>query len=135
MCGLLGECQTPNQDILTLMIQLPINLTLTKPQFEEELNHDSQMIEYGPIINYCLSSYWKCLLYVFNNIPSAGDPSNGQQQNSLISIGSMDLERIANLCVEYMDIIRGSLATPLNCLVTLVPKVCLICKDKIICVL
>ena len=106
------------------MVQLPINLTLIKPHLLQEGNqYDLTMIEYGPIINHCLSLYWKCVLYIFTTTTTTNTAA-AAQESSLIRVGSGDLESVANLCVDYMDIVMGGLATPLNCLATLVTKVC-----------
>ena len=127
VCGIYqdryGNKTPPTVDI-RLMARLPVNLSLVKPL---NASQDGGHIEYGPIISYSLSLYWKCILYTLRHntddvtqLPPALDGD----KCSLIRIGSGDVESIAGICVDYMDIVTvDHLATPLCCLATLLPKV------------
>ena len=128
VCGIYQDRygnETPPTVNITLMAKLPVNLSLVKPL---EVSQDGGHIEYGPSISYCLSLYWKCILYTLQHssgrvIPSPTVLPDGDKC-SLIRIGSDDVESIAGLCLDYMDIVTvDQLATPLYCLATLLPKV------------
>ena len=128
---------TMNREFLKLLIRLPVNLSLTKPLNEPSLSAEEislkTCIEYGPIIDHCLSAYWKCILYALRHHSTTDVPTTptrpllsiGEKDgDALIRIGSSSVESVASVCVDYLDIVTVDLATPLYCLAVLIPQVC-----------
>ena len=126
------------KEFLSQLCILPINLVLIKPidlssnqnipeQDGDYLKASRVVHEYGPIISYCISLYWKCILYAlqhrYDHVTLMHGSCDPQVTSSLLRIGSDDMDSIAELCVEQMDIFTDNLGITLLCLAALVPKV------------
>ena len=107
----------PDHGVAALLRQLPVNLSIVKPLDKQQLEG---RVEYGPIVDHCISRYWYCLL---SGLRAATPHPLPGASGSLIRIGDpSSLESIASLCVDYLDIVTVDLGTPLACLAVLVPK-------------
>ena len=114
-----------NQELLELLIQMPVNLSLSKPEEEgTALDKSGPCVEYGPIIDYFLTAYWRCVLFGLEySTDSHVIPLLQSHDDHMTKINSKNPETIAELCIEYIDIAMNDIATPILCFSVLVPKV------------
>ena len=122
-------------DVISVVKDFPINLTLVKEERRPELSVGSkgghvlasEQWDWGPLVSHCYSSYWESLLTFlkrFNTAFVPFPPSHVCKENW--TIGSSDVLGIAECCISSLDMAASSLGLVIQALVTLIPKVCIL---------
>ena len=101
-------------------------------------NRQEAAIDWGPMISHCFASYWECIRYALQHQGSFGpeaattatadSTSNvvaaaSQADRRDVSVGCSDVVALAQVCLESLDLAGLNLATVIECLSLLVPRV------------
>ena len=100
-------------------------------------DHQEVAIDWGPMISHCFASYWECIRYALQHRDSFGpEAANATTADNVgndlavthvdkagISVGCSDAFALAQVCLESLDLAGLNLATVIECLSLLVPKV------------
>ena len=88
-------------------------------------------MEWGPAITHCLNGYWSCVLYTLSQLHKTVEEEEEEEvvvekmskEVDEVVMGTTDVCRLVDVCMDYLDVAGSNLATPLYCLSLLVPKV------------
>ena len=91
--------------------RLPLNITIHRPPLHAhaDITANAPPIECGPIIDYCIATYWKCKQYSWlcDGCVVDGD----------------GVKEVVCACLDCLDVIGDQLCIPLSCMATIVPNV------------
>ena len=133
-------CRThvESKALLKQLAKLPADLSITKPSNDDKMPSDmlkeseevgEHCVEWGPAITHCLNGYWNCILYTLSWLHGRKEEEEsgelaGTAEDGQVTVGTRDIGKLVTVCMDYFDIAGHDLATPLQCVSLLIPKVC-----------
>ena len=120
------------KNLVVPISSLPLLIKIVKPDVvvSSQPNQlpvvaEKKPLDWGPLIAHCYSSYWNCVLFAMRCIhrqPSLSDIYLESKSTELI-VGSCVVVRVADACLESLDVATENLSTVIECLSILAPKV------------
>lgn len=129
--------------IIEVISKLPANIRVTKPVLSSQLVQEgpeccdpvefTNPIDWGPLVSHCYTSYWRCILFTLKRLHSqktmpspegSSDVKSPCEPGEAVLVGSKDVTTLVQVCLDSLDQAGDEIASVIECLSLLVPKVC-----------